>query len=249
MDIPYGVYCYSYAESEQEASNEAVFLAEVVKDWNIQMGVWYDMEIDDFKRNHGITTPTQWTNFCNAFCKKAQELGYYTGIYASESYFNTHIHTTDWDRWVASWGTNDGTIQRDTSALGTMLQYTSNGGLDKDITYCDLEHYKSYPVNSSKDEEVPIEQDKPPVTDGNEPIQALPSNDDNYLFKMSNKTYDFLNWLVHITPLFITLYIALSNIWKWEYTEPIVATISAIVVFISSIVKQSTIGYKSGGNE
>lgn len=96
-----------------------------------------------------------------------------------------------------------------------------------------------------QDEDKQDEQDQ----DHKQDEIIIPTIDDDYLFKMSNKVYDFLNWLVHITPLFITLYIALSNIWQWKYTEPIVATISAIVVFISSILKQSTIGYTKKDGE
>lgn len=165
MGIPYGVYCYSYAESVEEARKEAEFLAQTIDGWNVQIGTWFDIEMDDFHVKHGITSSKQWTDFSNTFCQKMQELGYYTGIYSSESNFTNLIKTTEWDRWVASWGTNNGYIQRDTSHLGTMLQYTSHGGLDKDVSYVDLAHYKSFPAVSEPiqepNEEKPTESEKP----------------------------------------------------------------------------------------
>lgn len=257
LGIPYGVYCYSYALDNEGARSEAEYLYKLLKQWHeqhnfgVQLGVWFDMEPDNYKREHNFMSAEQWTQACNTFCQAMQDYGFYTGIYASESYFDSHIHTTKWDRWVASWGNNDGTIQRDTSHLGTMLQYTSNGGLDKDVAYCELSHYKSYPLFEQKpskedekqtDDKDTKEDEKPSVKPDIEPI---PMPDDDYLFKMSDKTYDFLNWLVHITPLFITLYIALSNIWHWPNTESIVATISAVLVFLNSILKQATIGYNN----
>lgn len=249
---PYGVYCYSYALDNTGAKEEADYIMNAVKGWNIQLGIWYDMEPDTYKQKNHFMSAEQWTQACDTFCQAIQDGGYYTGIYASESYFSTHILTTRWDRWVASWGDNSGTIQRDTSNLGTMLQYTSNGGLDKDISYCELEHYRSYPVSTTEPVLEPIPEPVEP-----EPIQTQePSGNasnevvgNDYLFKMTNKFYDFLNWLVHIIPLFITLYIALSNTWHWTYTEPIIATISAVMVFLNSILKQSTIGYKEKGGD
>lgn len=276
LGIPYGVYLYTYALSVNDAIDEADFICDMVKDWNIQMGIWIDMENDSYKDVHGSWNQPLCSAVCQVFCQTVQQRGYYTGIYASQSVFGTFIQGCDeFDKWVASWGTNDGTIQRDTSDMGTMLQYTSIDKdnmetyideygkayqvprpLDKDVAYCELDHYKSFPMSEKEpivvpvpkeDEQTPKEDEKPsqePEKDEKQDIVIPENPDDGYLFKMSNKTYDFFNWVVHITPLFITLYIALSNIWKLPYTEPIVATISAVMVFISSILKQSTIGYK-----
>lgn len=256
--IPYGVYMYTYALSEQDAIDEANYILDMVKYWNIQVGIWLDMENDSYKQERGAFIPELCSLVCRTFCTKIQEAGYYTGIYASESVFGTYIKGCDmFDKWVASWGTNNGTIQRDTSDMGTILQYTSKGGingspLDCDVSYVDLEHYKSYPVN--KPFEDPIE-DKPviDIDDGGGNMDDKPQiviPDDDYLFKMSDKMYDFLNFLVHIIPRFLLLYIALANAWDWKLTIPIIATVEAVVDFISSVVKQSKIGYertKRGG--
>lgn len=257
LGIPYGVYCYSYALDNEGARSEAEYLYKLLEKWYFQhnifvrLGVWYDMENDNYKQQHNFTSPTQWTEACKTFCKAMQDYGYYVGIYASQSYFGSHIKVNDYDRWVASWGTNDGTIQRDTSDMGSILQYTSQGGLDKDVSYKELSHFKSMPLFAQnkpiqddlpKDDTDTKEDDNSSQNEGNEPIMPK----DDYLFKMSDKLYDFLNWLIHIVPLFITLYIALAQIWGWGYTEPIVATITAFEVFLSSIVKQAAIGYKKG---
>lgn len=156
---PYGVYVYSYALDLEGAKSEADKVVNFVKDWNIQCGIWFDMEdSDNYKAKHNAMNPELITNICNTFCSRVSDYGYYTGIYASQSWFGTYIKTTDWDRWVANWGNNDGGIHVDTSSLGTMLQYTSNAGkFDEDLSYVTLEHYKSYPVSDLK----PIEDDLP----------------------------------------------------------------------------------------
>lgn len=250
--IPYGVYLYTYALSEQDAIDEADYIANVIKDWNIQLGVWIDMENDSYKQSKGSWNPDLCSLVCRTFCTKIQEYGYYTGIYASESVFGTYIKGCDnFDKWVASWGTNNGQIQRDTSNMGTLLQYTSKGGingapLDCNISYCDLDHYKSYPATN------PVEDEK---DEGGDEMKPIPDNpeiiipDDDYLFKMSDKVYDFLNFLIHIIPRFLLLYIALSNAWNWTLTIPIIATVEAVVDFISSVVRQSKIGYERARNK
>lgn len=169
LGIPYGVYLYSYALDTIGAQEEAEFILETIKGWNIQLGVWIDMEdADGYKARHGVLNSQLCSDVCRIFCQAVQDAGYYTGIYASQSWFGTYIKDCDqFDKWVASWGTNDGTIQRDTESMGTLLQYTSHGGLDKDISYVSLDHYKSYP--SGEPEPAPIEE-IPEDPDGDEVI-------------------------------------------------------------------------------
>ena len=249
LGIPYGAYLYSYALSNQDAIDEANFLCDTVKDWNIQLGLWFDLEQDSYKTNHGFVSSEQWSNACVKFCETVQSRGYYTGVYSSESNFGTLIRDVNFDKWCASWGNNDGTIQRDTSELGTLLQYTSNGGtFDEDISYCDLSHYASYPVKEDDTEPIDTSDDKE-ITPTPMPSDESQTSDDDYLFKMSNRVYDFLNWLVHITQLVITFYIALAKIWSWPNTDSIIATISACMAFINSILRQSTIGYQKRGGK
>lgn len=244
LNIPYGVYLYSYALDDIGAKEEAHYILDVVKDWNIQMGIWYDMEIDNYKSDHNFLSPEQWTSACNVFCTEIQSAGYYTGIYASQSYFSTHIHTEKWDRWVASWGSNDGTIQRDTSNLGTILQFTSrlNGmSLDGNVTYCDLDHYKSYPVHAIPSEPAlepePAEPETPAETIGD--IKPTGS-----VFSMPNWLYDLLKFIASILlPLLTTLYVALADIWKWGFTKEIVATVTAFITFINGLLAYSSIEY------
>lgn len=254
---PFGVYCYSYALDDEGAISEADYIYNLLKEWYFQlgsvckMGVWFDMEPDNYKRQHNFMSPEQWTSACNAFCQRMQDYGFYTGIYASQSYFDSHIKTTKWDRWVANWGNNDGGIHVDTSYLGTMLQYTSNGGkFDEDLTYCDLEHYKSQPAfmqpsgeDQGKDEQKPADEQQ-----GAE-ILPPPMPDDDYLFKMKNTTYDFLKFMTHIIPIMTTFYIALANIWKWPLTDSIVATITAFDSMLIAIMNMSTIGYNNKGKK
>ena len=61
---------------------------------------------------------------------------------------------------------------------------------------------------------------------------------------MSNKTYDILKWIALVVlPAVATLYGVLSKIWGLPYGSEIVATITAIDVFMGTILGVSSIRY------
>lgn len=63
---------------------------------------------------------------------------------------------------------------------------------------------------------------------------------------MSNNTYDILKYIAQIVlPAIATLYGALAGIWGLPYGEQIVATISAIDLFLGAILKISTTRYEA----
>lgn len=61
---------------------------------------------------------------------------------------------------------------------------------------------------------------------------------------MSNKLYDCLKWVAQILlPALATLYFGLAKIWNLPYSEEIVATITALDLFLGAILGISTIQY------
>ena len=81
---------------------------------------------------------------CDVFCEYVESKGYYVGVYASESWLNNQLKTMSksYDRWVANWGTNYGTLQSDKSGAYNLHQFTSEyrlGGkrFDRNIAYID----------------------------------------------------------------------------------------------------------------
>lgn len=62
---------------------------------------------------------------------------------------------------------------------------------------------------------------------------------------MSNKTYDILVWIAQIVlPALGALYAALSGIWGFPYGEQIVGTLTAVDVFLGTLLKISNAQYK-----
>lgn len=160
--IPYGVYCYDYCDNEQTALEQAKYTHELIKDKNIQLGVWMDMEDSSvkqgergWKEKNGLLTKEHCSMVCKVFCDYFKEQGYYTGVYTSTSWIGTYVDT-EYPLWIAQYGTNDGTIQSDQSSVGVIHQYAANP-IDKDIIFHDIDFYKS---NPKKDESTDDKKDE-----------------------------------------------------------------------------------------
>lgn len=161
LGIPFGVYHYSYALNEAEAEAEAKGVLNAIAKYknDIKVGVWFDMEdADGYKKKHGFKfSNSTIAPICFKFCKMIEDAGYYSGIYTSSSWLQYVNGLNDrFDKWVASWGKNDGTQHTNTSQYGTLQQYTSKP-LDKNVMYADLSRYSrgNTPV---KPQSKPIDQ-------------------------------------------------------------------------------------------
>lgn len=167
LGIPYGVYCYDYCGDEETALEQAKYTHDLIKDRNIKLGVWMDMEdADGWKKKNNYLTKEHCTMVCKVFCDYFKEQGYYTGIYASSSWFSTYIDNLGYPKWIANWGTNDGTIQGDFSSEAVIHQYSSidketGTNIDKDVIYIDMSEMTSSP---KKEDEKPKDD---PKDDGN----------------------------------------------------------------------------------
>lgn len=175
LGIPFGVYWYSYALSVADAKKEAAKCLQTIHGLDIKVGVWFDMEdADGYKGKHGALKSDLISEMCKAFCSAVEDAGYYAGIYASAYWFRSYIKGCGkYDKWVASWGSNDGKIHGDTSSIGTLHQFTSKP-LDRSIMYAPLSRYDmSKPKTEPKPEE-PKEEPKPeePQT---EPANVIPA--------------------------------------------------------------------------
>ncbi len=62
--------------------------------------------------------------------------------------------------------------------------------------------------------------------------------------RISDKTYDIIKWIaINFIPAFVTLVLALGDIWSIPYYVQIGATMSAIGVFLAAIIGISTSAY------
>ncbi|MDD6790512.1 MAG: GH25 family lysozyme [Lachnospira sp.] len=106
--IPYGVYYYSEATNEQEATLEANNLIERLKGRNPQLGVFVDVEATDAYQKAGIDPykdGDKIVELADRMLSMIKKAGYVPGIYANTDYFDNVLypasHFYSEIRWVA----------------------------------------------------------------------------------------------------------------------------------------------------
>lgn len=141
LGIPWGLYWYSYALSEAQARQEAEACLKFLGGRKPRLGVWFDMEdADNYKEKNGFPPGETITAMCRTFCAAMAEAGNKTGVYASLSWFDTHIGETGYDKWIAAWGANDGANYPDLRGRCVMHQYRGSP-LDLDVMYVPLSYF------------------------------------------------------------------------------------------------------------
>lgn len=92
LGIPYGVYLYSLAQTDEEARSEAA----------------HALRLLDGKHPH---TKAEVLRHVTIFCETLQAAGYSVGVYANRYWWTTTLDdpTYDrWDRWLAVWAAETG---------------------------------------------------------------------------------------------------------------------------------------------
>lgn len=121
--VPVGAYYYSAADSVAIAEKEADFCISLLKDKQFEMPIYYDIENNE---RQGKLSRSALTDIAKAFCTRLEKAGYFVGVYASTSWFNSRLDHKELSEkytvWLADYRANyDKTYARD------MHQYTSYG--------------------------------------------------------------------------------------------------------------------------
>lgn len=141
INVPYGLYHFSYATNKEDAKREAEGFIKLIKNYKPLYPVVIDIESS--QRTKDVSKDTL-VDIANTFCKIVQESGYYVMIYANLNYFETKLNSpvlNKYDKWVAEWR-NSLTYKN-----AGMWQYSSKGRLPGIGTNVDLDiAYKDYPL-------------------------------------------------------------------------------------------------------
>ena len=92
VNLPVGVYFYSRAITDAEAEEEAVFVLEQIRGYNVDYPIAYnwqyrykeDGSLDESARNTGCNGD-QVTGFIDTFCKKVKAAGFTAAYYCDKS--------------------------------------------------------------------------------------------------------------------------------------------------------------------
>lgn len=144
LGIPYGLYIYSYALTEDNVHSEVEHMIRVAKDLNGTLGYYFDMEdADGYKAKHGLNPALngeRLTNFCRIFMYDMINAGYTNvGVYANYHYFKHILDVNSLRKygkiWLAHWGIAEPSIPCD------IWQYTSDGAVKGINGRVDMNYY------------------------------------------------------------------------------------------------------------
>lgn len=138
LNIPFGVYLYSYATNLDEARSEVHHTLRLIRDKKLEYPIFLDVES---KRQMALPKK-DLTEIVKYYCEEMQKEGYYVGIYSSLYRFKSNLDSREldkFDKWVAEWNAN---FTYDGKA--GMWQNTSyeevagiNGRVDGDVAFYD----------------------------------------------------------------------------------------------------------------
>lgn len=140
LNIPYGVYIYSYALTETEVKSEVKHALRMVNGRNPELGVWFDMEdADNYKKKNGLNPYENrevLTQFCKIFCDEIAKAGYKTGIYANLDYCkNVLLDISEYNLWLAQWKV------KNPGKDCLMWQYSSEGTFEGHSCKFDMNYF------------------------------------------------------------------------------------------------------------
>lgn len=131
LDIPIGVYWFSYAYTDAMAAREAQYCLRAIAPYKITYPVAFDFEGDSVayakKKNVTVTKATA-TSFAHEFCKEIAAGNKRPMVYTNPDYLSRYFDSTipaSYDIWFAKWPNR---VDFDNPPDGAALwQYTSSG--------------------------------------------------------------------------------------------------------------------------
>lgn len=103
LGLPVGAYFFGRATTINKAREEAYYFISLLKDKQFEYPVYYDVEAKMVTQTNKNTL----TDIVLTFCKTLEDAGYWVGIYASQSCFDSELNDSQlskYSHWVASWG-------------------------------------------------------------------------------------------------------------------------------------------------
>lgn len=100
--LPWGVYCYSHAQTTDRAKEEAQTVIDALETLGYgapDLGIWLDMEAPEIIGQDSEDV----TAVCSAFISACNAAGYSAGIYASLSTLTDRINVNDLADYVPYW--------------------------------------------------------------------------------------------------------------------------------------------------
>lgn len=105
VGIPVGVYFYSYAKNKEQAMNDAKWIYEQIKDYNVELGVAFDWENWSFYNDFNLSF-YELTEMAESHLEYFKDKGYEALLYSSKGYLEDIWQETDFPVWMAHYTNN-----------------------------------------------------------------------------------------------------------------------------------------------
>lgn len=123
VGIPIGIYYYSYATTPEEAKEQAVWVANLLKDYTIDLPVVFDWE--SWSYFNGLSLSLHGINeVADAFLNEVEKAGY-TGMLYGSKYYLQNIWDSTYPVWLAHY-----TKETNYEGPYTIWQLCDNGKVD-----------------------------------------------------------------------------------------------------------------------
>ena len=121
LGIPWGAYLYSYADNANRVMSEARHMVRLMEPWKDAPNRLYPVFFDSEESG----TEQFASQGAVLWCSQLEKEGYRTGVYASESWWDSNLRHFSGNRcrWVARWGS------RAPSVAWDIWQYTDRGAV------------------------------------------------------------------------------------------------------------------------
>lgn len=148
LNIPVGVYWFSYAYTVDMARREAKQCIEAIRPYKIDFPVCFDFEYGsvEYAEKKGVKiTKSMATDFAIAFLTEVENAGYHPMNYTNQDYMKRYFDMSKikYDLWLALWP-KSGKPDKDRSGECEIWQYTDKGrvngiqgNVDMNIAYKD----------------------------------------------------------------------------------------------------------------
>lgn len=136
LGIPFGVYLYSYANTDEKSRSEAAHVLRLIKGYKLSYPVYLDLEeqVSPDTRAHAVRG-------ARIFADIVESAVYWVGIYANENWYKTVIGSAldRYTKWVAKYSSKAPDVPN-----VDIWQYTSSGrvpglfgnGGNVDVNHC-----------------------------------------------------------------------------------------------------------------
>lgn len=135
VGIPVGVYFYSFANSVQDATEEAIWVLQHIKNYDVDLEIVFDWENWSSFQEFDLSFK-KLTNLASSFGKVVKNKGYQAMLYSSKNYLENVWYPVDFPVWLAHYTDNT-----DYSGEYKVWQLCNNGrvdGIDDNLVDIDI---------------------------------------------------------------------------------------------------------------